>query len=42
MLLPGPTGTPVSDVDSTRAGSRVGSLVVNAPRPWVPAAELAV
>src|SRR5207245_9335368 len=36
---PGPAGTPASDGDTTRAGLGVGLVVVNAPRPWVPAAS---
>src|SRR5438876_986215 len=38
--LPGPTGTPLSTVDTTRAGEAFGLAVVNAPRPCVPAARV--
>ena len=39
-LLPDPIGVPVSAPESSRAGAGVGSCIVNAPRPCVPAASV--
>ena len=39
MVLPGPTGTPVSAFDTISAGALALSAIVYAPRPWVPSSS---